>query len=291
MVPTIPGKEPSHRDPLAAKQTPHRLSAAPPSPSRGPGRSLTWFPPPPLLGAEELDPGEDTELLLVGAAGLGLAGAADTLAGVGLLPLPRLSLLADQGAGDGCRHSRHPGGSLGGAAGAACGGGPQHAALAALRNLEEARPSSPLPGPGEDAGGREACALGRRRDGREGGGREGRDGSPFPKGAGPAAAKSEAPATPMPGRQVPLPSAKAERDTQQVPGRFQKRAGALAQPRRRTAPAAPAAPPSWVESVLALAPLSVRRADNLLGPLGPEKGLRLGSGGGALASLAPESGS
>lgn len=126
----------------------------------------TWSPSSPFLGAKEFDPGKHIQLVLV-AASFALAGAVDTLTGIGLLPLPGLSLLADQGAGDGCSHGRHRPGATGGSgtqgllAGHGCHG--QHAArlspvpgllLGVLANATHLQPAWSLGGTsasGQDA--------------------------------------------------------------------------------------------------------------------------------------------
>lgn len=66
----------------------------------------TWSSPPALLRTEELDPGEDAETARFLACTFGFVWAAGAAAGVGLLALPRLSFLPNQGAGDCRRHSQ-----------------------------------------------------------------------------------------------------------------------------------------------------------------------------------------
>lgn len=66
----------------------------------------TWSPPSPLLGAKEFDPGEDVQSIGFFTAPLGFTGAANAAAGIRLLPLPRLSFLPYEGAGDRCSHGQ-----------------------------------------------------------------------------------------------------------------------------------------------------------------------------------------
>jgi len=102
----------------------------------------TWSPSSPFLGAKEFDPGKHIQLVLV-AASLALAGAVDTLTGIGLLPLPGLSLLADQGAGDGCSHGRHRPGTTGGSG---------TRGLLAGRGRRSQHAARPVPNAGDGAG-------------------------------------------------------------------------------------------------------------------------------------------
>lgn len=67
-----------------------------------------------------------------------------------------------------------------------------------------------------------------------------------------------------------LPSAKPELDTQQVPGRLQRRTGALAQDRRRRL--------SPVESALLCASLRPANRQPVRDPAGRRRGLRVSSG-------------
>lgn len=66
----------------------------------------TWSPPFPLLGAKEFDSREDVESTGFVTASFGFTGAADAPAGIGLLPLPRLPFLSDEGTGDRCSHGQ-----------------------------------------------------------------------------------------------------------------------------------------------------------------------------------------
>lgn len=66
----------------------------------------TWSSPPALLRTEELDPGKDAETARFLACTFGLVRAAGAAAGVGLLTLPCLPFLPNQGAGDRRRHSQ-----------------------------------------------------------------------------------------------------------------------------------------------------------------------------------------
>lgn len=75
----------------------------------------TWSSPPALLRPEELDPGEDAEAAGFLACAFGFVRAAGAAAGVGLLALPRLPFLPNQGAGDGRRHSQGGDEAAGGA--------------------------------------------------------------------------------------------------------------------------------------------------------------------------------
>lgn len=69
----------------------------------------TWSPPSPLLRPKEFHTGKDTESAGFLAAPLGLIRAANAAAGIGFLPLPRLPLLPNKGAGDRCGHCQFDG--------------------------------------------------------------------------------------------------------------------------------------------------------------------------------------
>lgn len=66
----------------------------------------TWSSPPPLLGAKEFDSGEDVQSTGFLTVSFGFTGAAHAAAGIGLLPLPRLPFLPDEGAGNRRSHGQ-----------------------------------------------------------------------------------------------------------------------------------------------------------------------------------------
>lgn len=66
----------------------------------------TWSSPSPLLGAKEFDSGENVKSTGFFTVSFGFTGAAHAAAGIGLLPLPRLPFLSDEGAGNRCGHGQ-----------------------------------------------------------------------------------------------------------------------------------------------------------------------------------------
>lgn len=69
-------------------------------------KQQTWTSSPSLFGAKEFDSGENVEPAGFFTVSFGFTGAANAAAGIILLPLPRLPLLPDEGAGDRCSHGQ-----------------------------------------------------------------------------------------------------------------------------------------------------------------------------------------